>query len=97
MIAPNGCRLCGIEQRGHAIQASANGSHAWTPPTQTKIKERMLARRAGRNQMMDQPADEEECRAAQYASVLDSYNGSALCGCPDCAEYVAEREYEDEV
>lgn len=26
-----------------------------------------------------------------------SYNGSAFCGCPNCIEYVAEREYEDEV
>lgn len=47
--APNGCRLCGIERRGHAIQAGADGSHTWTAPTQQQLKTRMLARRAVRN------------------------------------------------
>lgn len=46
--APNGCRLCGIERRGHAIQGTANGSHTWTAPTNQQIKERMLARRNNR-------------------------------------------------
>jgi hypothetical protein len=43
---PNGCRLCGIDQHGHAIQAGADGSHIWQQPTQEQIKDRMLARRA---------------------------------------------------
>jgi hypothetical protein len=42
-------------------------------------------------------ADEEDCRAAQYVGVADSYNGASLCGCDNCREYVAERESEDEV
>lgn len=42
-------------------------------------------------------ADPDVCRAGQYVSVPDSYNGSALCGCPNCVEYVAERVAEDEV
>lgn len=41
---PNGCRHCGIDQRGHAIQVTADGSHTWEAPTQQQIKERMLAR-----------------------------------------------------
>lgn len=41
--------------------------------------------------------EESGCRAGQYVTVPDSYNGSALCGCIDCIEYVAERESEDEV
>jgi hypothetical protein len=45
---PNGCRLCGIDRRGHAIQTSADGSHTWTAPTKDQIKARMMARRAGR-------------------------------------------------
>ncbi|MEU8756226.1 hypothetical protein AB0C88_37640 [Streptomyces chartreusis] len=46
MTVPNpmGCRLCGIDQRGHGIQATAAGSHAWQKPTQQQIKDRMLAR-----------------------------------------------------
>lgn len=45
----------------------------------------------------DTSAEEPECRASQYVSVPDSYNGRALCGCIDCIEYVAERQSEDEV
>lgn len=45
----------------------------------------------------DEGGGEDVCRAAQYASVPDSYNGSSLCGCDNCREYVAERESEDEV
>jgi hypothetical protein len=41
--------------------------------------------------------DEPGCRAGQYSSVPDSYNGRALCGCLDCIEYVANRESEDQV
>lgn len=44
-----------------------------------------------------QAVDEPTCRAAQYVSVADSYNGAVLCGCDNCREYVAERESEDEV
>lgn len=45
----------------------------------------------------DEGGDEDACRAAQYVGVADSYNGAAFCGCPDCIEYVAERESEDGV
>ncbi|MEV8248113.1 hypothetical protein AB0R01_30720 [Streptomyces rochei] len=39
----------------------------------------------------------DECVASRYVGVADSYNGSSFCGCPNCIEYAAEREYEDEV
>ena len=26
---PNGCHWCGIDERGHAIQYGADGSHTW--------------------------------------------------------------------
>jgi hypothetical protein len=42
---PMGCGRCGIDRRGHAIQAGSGGSHTWTQPTQEQIKQRMLARR----------------------------------------------------
>lgn len=45
---------------------------------------------------MNESEDEDVCTAAQYATVPDSYNGSSFCGCPNCREYVAERESEDE-
>jgi len=41
--------------------------------------------------------DGGECQAAEYASLADTYNGSSLCGCSNCIEYVADRESEDEV
>lgn len=43
---PMGCRQCGIDQRGHAIQAGTGGSHTWERPTEQQIKDRMLARHA---------------------------------------------------
>lgn len=48
MTTPNpmGCRLCGIDQRGHAIQYGPHGRHTWKTPTPQQIKDRMLARRA---------------------------------------------------
>jgi len=46
---PNGCRICGIDKRGHAIQALTGGSHTWTTPTQEQIKARMTARRTARS------------------------------------------------
>ncbi|MFD6552780.1 hypothetical protein [Streptomyces sp. NPDC058398] len=97
-VNPMGCGLCGIDQRSHAIQTGADGSHAWTRPTEQQVKDRMLARQADRvAPVADAPEDEPVCRAGQYVSVPESYNGSALCGCLDCIEYVAERESEDEV
>lgn len=50
MTGPNpmGCRLCGIDQRGHGIQATADGSHTWEQPSPQQIKDRMLARRTER-------------------------------------------------
>lgn len=50
---PMGCRKCGIDQRGHAIQAGSEGSHVWQRPTLQQIKERMLARRTGRTRHAD--------------------------------------------
>lgn len=41
-----GCRQCGIDERGHGIQATYDGTHTWEQPTQEQIKTRMLARRA---------------------------------------------------
>lgn len=43
---PMGCARCGIDQRGHAIQASAGGSHTWQQPSLQQIRDRMRARRA---------------------------------------------------
>lgn len=45
---PMGCRQCGIDRRGHGIQATSSGSHTWEKPTQEQIKTRMLERRAAR-------------------------------------------------
>jgi len=46
---PNGCRWCGIDQRGHARQwHDAAGWHTWEQPTQQQISDRMTARRARR-------------------------------------------------
>ncbi|MDX3279060.1 hypothetical protein [Streptomyces scabiei] len=47
-VNPMGCRICGIEKRGHAIQAGSGGSHTWQQPTLQQIKERMRARRGSR-------------------------------------------------
>lgn len=47
--------------------------------------------------MTEEPDDELVCRANQYASIPDTYCGSALCGCLNCREYVADRQSEDEV
>jgi hypothetical protein len=43
------------------------------------------------------PAEEPACQASRYASLNDTFDGRALCGCPNCVEYVADRESEDEV
>lgn len=45
---PMGCRRCGIDRRGHAIQTGSADSHTWTAPTKKQIKDRMLARRTAR-------------------------------------------------
>lgn len=43
---PNGCRWCGIDQRGHARQwTDEAGWHAWEPPTPAQRLARMQARR----------------------------------------------------
>lgn len=45
--SPNGCRWCGIDQRGHGRQSIAPvGTHTWQQPTQAQIKERMRARQS---------------------------------------------------
>jgi hypothetical protein len=47
---PMGCRWCSIDQHGHGRQyVEPIGWHQWQPPTQQQIKNRMLARRAERN------------------------------------------------
>lgn len=45
--------------------------------------------------MTDDQEYQPRCRASEYASLNDTYDGRALCGCPNCIEYVAERESED--
>lgn len=89
---PMGCARCGIDRRGHAIQAGSDGSHTWQAPTQQQIKERMLARRTVSDRA--QPAEQDECHAARYVSVADSYDGSSLCGCDNCRERTAELDSE---
>ncbi len=59
--APNGCRWCGIDERGHARQwVEETGWHAWAAPTGEQRKARMKARRAAQLQQdarsQDQPA-----------------------------------------
>lgn len=50
---PNGCRLCGIAKRSHAIQTGRDGSHTWKQPTQQQIKDRMRARRTAKKETTD--------------------------------------------
>lgn len=45
---PMGCARCGIDQRGHAIQAGTDGSHTWQKPSQQQIRDRLNARRSER-------------------------------------------------
>lgn len=46
-VDPNACHWCGITQRGHGRQWTAQaGWHGWEQPTQEQIKAHMLARRA---------------------------------------------------
>jgi hypothetical protein len=46
--SPMGCARCGIDRRGHAIQAGADGTHTWQQPSQQQIRDRMNARRSER-------------------------------------------------
>lgn len=44
--APNGCRWCGLDARGHFQRwKEPVGWHKWTAPTDAQRKERMLARK----------------------------------------------------
>jgi hypothetical protein len=56
-----------------------------------------IASRAANQGAIDPESDGSACRASEYASLNDTYNGRALCGCLDCIEYVADRESEDGV
>jgi hypothetical protein len=50
-VDPNGCRYCGIGEQVHARQwIEESGWHAWEPPTDEQIKDRMKARRAANNE-----------------------------------------------
>lgn len=54
-LEPSGCRWCGVRRRKHGRQSSfspgarsadnPNGMHAWTPPADYQILERMRRRR----------------------------------------------------
>jgi hypothetical protein len=45
--APDGCRWCGIEARGHGLQFTPEADwHSWEPPTDAQRLARMRARRA---------------------------------------------------
>lgn len=47
--APNACRWCGYEERGHGMYSSRSvGIHTWVAPTSAQRKARMLARRNAR-------------------------------------------------
>ncbi|TQE24788.1 hypothetical protein SipoB123_17540 [Streptomyces ipomoeae] len=47
VVAPSGCRWCGIEAREHGRQHVPEvGWHAWTAPSLQQRKQRMLQRRA---------------------------------------------------
>jgi hypothetical protein len=46
---PNGCRHCGIGERGHGRQyTEPTGWHQWQQPTPQQVKNRMRARRTAR-------------------------------------------------
>ncbi len=47
--SPSGCRWCGVEEREHMQRWKPPvGWHRWVPPTLEQRKERMQARRLGR-------------------------------------------------
>jgi hypothetical protein len=49
LVSPDGCRWCGIAQRGHFQQWKPPARwHKWEQPSQEQILARMLARRAAR-------------------------------------------------
>ncbi|MFT2014647.1 hypothetical protein ACMA1D_02180 [Streptomyces sp. 796.1] len=51
VLEPDGCRHCGIPERGHARQwTRAAGWHAWVEPSDGQRLERMRARRAARTE-----------------------------------------------
>jgi hypothetical protein len=82
---PMGCRLCGIDQLGHAIQAAADGSHTWQQPTQQQIKDRMTARRqqltqelpSVQQQTTDQMRAQRERLTEQLYSTDPTYQADA--------------------
>lgn len=82
---PNGCRLCGIDQRGHGIQAGTDGTHTWEQPTQEQIKQRMQARRTAR--LNAEPAKYH----ATTAWAPDHTGESADPYCADCKTDVCHR------
>lgn len=50
-LTPDGCRLCGVEQRYHYTQVCSDkfgGLHQWVEPTNEQRLERMKARRRAR-------------------------------------------------
>ncbi|MEV7157004.1 hypothetical protein AB0N77_20630 [Streptomyces misionensis] len=49
LVAPSSCRHCGLDRHEHFGRwITGAGWHTFTPPDQTLIKARMLARRAAR-------------------------------------------------
>ena len=89
MASPNGCRICGLDERGHARRWSKSvGWHQWTPPTQAQIKRRMQDRRTAR--LTAEPPKYHAATRYTGSAGDPEDEGEALCadcGTPACAQY----------
>lgn len=86
---PNGCRYCGIGDRGHMGRwTKSAGWHQWTPPTQQQIKQRMQARHAAR---LNAPPPKYHATTRWTGTSSDpddeGYDLCADCGTQDCPQY----------
>ena len=79
---PDGCRWCGIGQRGHARQWIAPvGWHRWEQPTDAQRLARMRARRFARISAL--PAE-------YHATTSESTEWNYACDTPETTEYCAD-------
>lgn len=88
---PYGCTHCGITKRGHARRWTTGvGMHAWEPPSQGQIAERMKARRTVR---LASDCERMRARVAELLAERHSTN-EAL---DDAVQELREREQRDAV
>ncbi|WP_448333546.1 hypothetical protein [Streptomyces sp. DSM 41534] len=77
--APYGCSWCGTERQRHGRRwTPIIGVHQWQQPSQDKIKERMLRRRA------DRLAAEPTRYHATTAWEADAFGEDGIPHCADC-------------